>query len=144
MQIVLDHLGGPLGIGRYSNRREEVFMAWRADLKILVGLPNIVVKLGGLAMHVGGFEFHLQPEPPQSPVLAAAWTPYVMTAIELFGLSRCMFESNFPVDKRMVSYVSRWNGYKAMTKHLSPSERHELFHGTAVRTHRLSAGDLGL
>jgi predicted TIM-barrel fold metal-dependent hydrolase len=142
--IVLDHLGGPLGIGPYRNRREEVFAAWSADLKLLAELPNIVLKLGGLAMRVGGFDFHEQPEPPSSTILALAWAPYVTTAIELFGPARCMFESNFPVDKGMVSYVSLWNAYKTMTKDLTSSERHELFCSTALRTYRLPAADLEL
>ncbi|MGV7213735.1 amidohydrolase family protein [Bradyrhizobium sp. UFLA05-112] len=142
--IVLDHLGGPLGIGRYRNRREGVFAEWSADLKLLAELPNVIVKLGGLAMRIGGFDFHEQPEPPSSTALAQAWAPYVMTAIELFGPSRCMFESNFPVDKGMVSYVSLWNAFKVMTRELTPSERHELFCGTAVRTYGLPAVDLEL
>jgi len=142
--IVLDHLGGPLGIGPYRGRREEVFAAWSADLKTLAELPNIVIKLGGLAMRVGGFDFHERAEPPSSVVMAAAWEPYFMTAIEFFGPARCMFESNFPVDKGMVGYVELWNAYKIMTKVLAPPERNELFRGTAMRTYRLHAPDLGL
>jgi predicted TIM-barrel fold metal-dependent hydrolase len=142
--IVLDHLGGPLGIGRYRDRRDEVFAEWSADLKVLAELPNVVVKLGGLAMRVGGFDFQELPEPPSSNILALAWAPYVMTAIELFGPARCMFESNFPVDKGMVGYVPLWNAFKTMTKDLTPSERHELFCGTAVRTYRLPAAELEL
>jgi L-fuconolactonase len=142
--IVLDHLGGPLGIGPYRNRRDEVFAEWSVGLKTLAEFPNIVLKLGGLAMRVGGFDFQELPEPPSSTTLASAWAPYITTAIELFGPARCMFESNFPVDKGMVGYVSLWNAYKTVTKDLTPSERYELFCGTAVRTYRLPAADLEL
>ena len=142
--IVLDHLGGPLGIGPYRNHREQVFAGWSVDLKTLADLPNVVLKLGGLAMRVGGFDFQENPEPPSSTALALVWAPYVMTAIELFGPARCMFESNFPVDKGMVGYVSLWNAYKIMTKDLTRSERYELFCGTAVRTYQLPAADLEL
>ena len=121
-----------------------MFAQWSADLKMLAELPNVIVKLGGLAMRIGGFDFHEQPEPPSSTTIALAWAPYVTTAIELFGPNRCMFESNFPVDKGMVSYVSLWNAFKIMTRDMTPSERHELFCGTAMQTYRIDAADLAL
>ena len=84
-RIVLNHVGGPIGIGTYAGRRDEVFAAWAASIKALAACPNVCVKLGGLGMRIGGFGFHEEPEPPSSETLAAAWRPYVETCIEAFG-----------------------------------------------------------
>ena len=100
-KVVLDHFGGPLGVGPYEGQRAEVFAQWRAYMTELATCPNLHVKLGGLAMNVNGFGFHQQVLPPSSGEMASAWRPYVETAVELFGADRCMFESNFPVDKGM-------------------------------------------
>jgi predicted TIM-barrel fold metal-dependent hydrolase len=101
--IVLNHVGGPLGAGPYRGRRDEVFTAWRAGMKSLATCPNVRIKLGGLAMAVNGFDFHEAPLPPSSGELANAWRPWMEACIEDFGSERCMFESNFPVDKGMCS-----------------------------------------
>ena len=98
-RIVLDHCGGPAGIGSYANRREEIFASWRASIQEIAKCPNVVVKLGGLAMRLLGYDFHERPLPPSSEELASAWRPYIETCIEAFGAERCMFESNFPPDK---------------------------------------------
>ncbi|MBX4994824.1 putative TIM-barrel fold metal-dependent hydrolase [Rhizobium binae] len=135
--IILDHLGGPLGAGPYRGRREEVLADWRASMKRIAELPNVCVKLGGLAMGAGGFDFHLADRPPASDLLAAAWDPYISFAIERFGTQRCMFESNFPVDKGMVSYRSLWNAFKRLTKGFSASEKQDLFFSTAARVYNL-------
>ena len=137
LKIVLNHLGGPLGAGPYQGRRDEVFQMWRAALKELSGCPNVYVKIGGLGMVLTGFDFHLQPRPPSSQTLAEHWTPYVHTAIELFGASRCMFESNFPVDKVMCSYPVLWNAFKRMTAGASQGERSDLFGRTAASFYSL-------
>lgn len=136
-RIVLDHLGSPLGIGPYRGQHDSVFAAWRADIGELAACPNVAVKLGGLAMAVSGFDFHTQPLPPTSQALAEAWRPYIETAIALFGVERCMFESNFPVDKGMVSYPVLWNTFKRLAAGASPSEKAALFAGTADRIYRL-------
>jgi predicted TIM-barrel fold metal-dependent hydrolase len=135
--IVLDHLGGPIGIGPYAGRRQEVFGAWKASLTRLAQLSNVYLKLGGLGMRVGGFAFHEQLVPPSSEELCAAWRPYVETAIELFGVERCMFESNFPVDKGMFSYAVLWNAFKRLAAACSAPERQALFFDTAASTYRL-------
>src|ERR1700744_1713718 len=100
-RVVLNHLGGPLGVGPYEGQSAEVFAQWRAYMTELATCPNLYVKLGGLAMNVNGFGFHHEVLPPSSGELAKAWHPYFETAIGLFGADRCMFESNFPVDKGM-------------------------------------------
>ena len=122
-KIVLNHVGGPLGIGAYAGKRDEVFPAWAASIKALAACPNVCVKLGGLGMRMDGFGFHEQPEPPSSETLAAAWRPYVETCIEAFGASRCMFESNFPVDKGSYSYPVFWNACKRLAKGASKPRR---------------------
>jgi predicted TIM-barrel fold metal-dependent hydrolase len=99
--------------------------------------PNMHVKLGGLAMVVNGFDFHEQLLPPSSGEMATAWRPYVETCIEAFGVQRCMFESNFPVDKGMCSYPVLWNAFKRLAAGCSDDEKAALFHGTAIKFYRL-------
>jgi predicted TIM-barrel fold metal-dependent hydrolase len=135
--IVLDHVGGPIGIGAYAGRRQAVFPDWAASIRRLAGCPNVYVKLGGLGMRLGGFGFHEQPEPPSSEALAAAWRPYIETCIEAFGPARAMFESNFPVDKGSYSYAVFWNACKRLAHGASDAERAQLFSGTAARFYRL-------
>ena len=135
--IVLDHVGGPLGIGPYAGRRSEVFPVWAAAIKRLAERPNVHVKLGGLGMRINGFGFEDAPEAPSSQKLADAWKPYIETCIEAFGAERCMFESNFPVDKGSYGYAVFWNACKLLTKGASAAEKAELFAGTANRFYRL-------
>src|SRR6185312_4701677 len=136
-QICLNHVGGPLAIGAYAGKRQEVFAAWSKSIRALAQCPNVVVKLGGMAMRINGFDFHEQPDPPSSDTLAAAWKPYVETCIEAFGASRCMFESNFPVDKGSYAYAPFWNACKILAKGAGAAEKTDLFNGTAARFYRL-------
>jgi predicted TIM-barrel fold metal-dependent hydrolase len=137
LPIVVNHLGGPLGVGPYRGRRDETFSEWRAAITELAACPNVSVKLGGLAMAIAGFEFHHEPLPPSSGELASAWRPYMDTAIEQFGAARCMFETNAPVDKGMCSYPVMWNAYKRIASGASAAEKASLFHDTAVRVYQL-------
>lgn len=136
-KIVLNHVGGPIGIGAYAGKHKEVLPGWAASIKALAACPNVYVKLGGLGMRLGGFGFHEQPEPPSSETLAATWRPYVETCIEAFESSRCMFESNFPVDKGSYSYPVFWNACKVLAKGASDAEKADLFCGAARRFYRL-------
>jgi len=135
--IVLNHVGGPIGIKAYADQRNEVFAHWAAAIKGLAICKNVYVKLGGLGMRVGGFGFQELPEPPSSETLADAWRPYIETCIAAFGPSRAMFESNFPVDKGSYSYAVFWNACKLLTKGASEAEKADLFSGTATRFYRL-------
>jgi predicted TIM-barrel fold metal-dependent hydrolase len=137
--IVIDHVGGPLGCGPYRSRRDEVFSAWRAGMKNLAACPNVHVKLGGLAMTVSGFDYHEQALPPTSARMAEDWKPYIDTCIELFGVDRCMFESNFPVDKGLCGYPVLWNAFKLLASGASAGEKAALFHDTAARFYKLAA-----
>jgi L-fuconolactonase len=135
--IVVDHCGGVVRIGAYQERHAEVFERWSASMRELARLPNVHVKLGGLGMRINGFGFESGELPPSSEQLAAAWQPWMETCIEAFGADRCMFESNFPVDKASYSYVTGWNAFKRLTAGYSASERQLLFEGTASRVYRL-------
>ena len=136
-RIVLDHVGGPVAIGVYAGRRDEVFAQWRPAIRDLATCPNVYVKLGGMGMRINGFGFHEAADPPSSETLAAAWRPYVETCIEHFGAARCMFESNFPVDKGSYSYPVCWNAFKRLASGASAAEKADLFAGTASRFYRL-------
>ncbi len=135
--IVLDHVGGPLGIGPYVGMRDQVFAEWRAAIRELALCHNAHVKLGGLGMHTIGFDFHARERPPTSEQLAKAWKPYIETCIAAFGAKRSMFESNFPVDKGTCSYQVLWNAFKRITAGCSASEKSALFGGTANTVYRL-------
>ena len=135
--IVLNHVGGAIGIGPYADKRAAVLDAWRASMRQLAQSKNVYVKLGGLGMRLFGFDFATRERPPSSQDLAAAWRPYIETCIELFGPSRCMFESNFPVDKGSCSYSVLWNAFKRLTADLSAADRQALFSGTASKVYRI-------
>lgn len=136
--VVVDHCGGPIGVGPYAGREAEVFAKWRAAMAQLAALPNVLVKLGGLAMEISGKTWHRRDLPPTSEELAADWRPHVETCIELFGADRCMYESNFPVDKGMCGYAALWNAFKRISAGASAAEKTALFSGTAARTYGLS------
>lgn len=135
--IVLNHVGGAIGLGRYRGRRDAVFADWSARIRELGACPNVHVKLGGLGMRMFGFDVHEGELPPGSEQLAALWRPYVDTCIAAFGPARAMFESNFPVDKGSYGYGVFWNACKRLAQGASAGEKADLFHGTASRFYRL-------
>jgi predicted TIM-barrel fold metal-dependent hydrolase len=135
--IVLDHFGGPIGSGPYAGKQDEVFADWRTKIDELARCPNVVAKLGGLNMEVNGYGWEHRATPPTSAELAQATRRYFEHTIERFGPDRCMFESNFPVDKLSCSYTVLWNSFKLLTKGYSAAERAAMFHGTAARVYRL-------
>ena len=136
--IVLNHVGGAIGIGPYAGRRRHVLAAWSAALRELSHCPNVHLKIGGLGMRLFGFGMHERPTPPDSATLAEAWRPMVETCVEAFGAARCMFESNFPVDKAGFGYTTLWNAFKRLTATWSAEERRALFHDTAARCYRIA------
>jgi L-fuconolactonase len=138
-QIVLDHVGTPLGIASYTGRREERFDGWRANIAALAALPNVAVKVGGLAMVFPGFPSFMSDPPAPAAQLAHEWKPYVEACIEAFGVDRCMFESNFPVDLGSCSYATLWNAFKILAAGYSDAEKTALFSGTARRIYRVPA-----
>ncbi len=135
--IILNHLGGPLGTGPYASQRSEIFTQWQLDMKDLAQCQNIAVKLGGINMKPNGFGWHERLLPPSSAELAETTRSWYEYALEQFGPSRCMFESNFPVDKISVSYPVLWNAFKRIAAGFSTTEKAQLFHDTAVAVYRL-------
>jgi predicted TIM-barrel fold metal-dependent hydrolase len=115
-----------------------VLQDWQRGITALASCPNVVVKLGGLGMSISGFGWHERDKPPSSAELAKAFAPYYLFCIERFDVDRCMFESNFPVDKVSYSYAIMWNAFKRLTAGFSAGERAALFHDTAARVYRLS------
>jgi predicted TIM-barrel fold metal-dependent hydrolase len=135
--MIVDHVGTPLGIGAYAGRRDERFGVWRDNIRALAALPNMHVKLGGLAMVFPGFASHMSDPPASSQQLAEEWRPYVETCIDAFGPSRCMFESNFPVDRASCTYDVLWNAFKVLARGCSADDKTALFNDTARRVYRL-------
>lgn len=142
LPIVLDHCGCIIGVGPYAGREQEAFEAWAQDLAELSRCPNVRIKVGGFGMIVCGARWHEGAAPPTSAVLAEAWRPYVETCIDLFGAQRCMFESNFPVDKAMYPYRTLWNAFKILGRDLTPAERDAVFFRTAADAYRIPAAHL--
>lgn len=138
LPIVLDHIGCIIGVGPYEGKAQESFHAWRKDITGLARCPNVCVKLGGFGMIITGARWNEGAVPPSSAELADAWRPYVESCIELFGVDRCLFESNFPVDKAMYSYRTVWNAFKRLTAGMSETEREALFAGTTARTYNIA------
>lgn len=136
--LVLDHFCTPLGVGPYAGHGEEIFAQWYLDIAEIAACENVVAKLGGLAMPDNGYGWHTAQRPPTSDEFVAAQRRFYERTIEVFGPERCMFESNFPVDRFSLSYPVVWNGFKKMSAGYSPTERAAMFSGTARRVYRLS------
>ena len=135
--VILDHFGTPLGVGRWRGRRAEVFEEWQASIAAAAACPNVAAKLGGMAMPDNGFGWHERAEPVTADEFAAAQRDYYLHTIDCFGPDRCMFESNFPVEKASVSYQVLYDAFKLMTGDFSESHKDALFSGTARRVYRL-------
>jgi len=135
--IILDHLGTPIGVGPYEGRRQEIFKEWKKDIAELAGCDNVYAKLGGMAMPDNGFGWHLRAVPPSSDEFVSAQKDYYLHTIDCFGPNRCMFESNFPVDRLSISYSVLWNGFKKIAAAFSQDEKDMMFSGTATRVYGL-------
>lgn len=137
LTIVLGHTGGVLGYGPYGGRRDAIFAAWKRSMVELSRHPNVVVKLGGMLMRLAAFDYLTAEAPPSSRELAGHWRPYMETCIEIFGADRCMFESNFPVEKMGTGYACLWNAFKRVAAGASDGEKLSLFGATARRVYQL-------
>jgi L-fuconolactonase len=138
--IVLNHVGSPILGGPYGADRAQVFADWKAGMTALAQRPNVTVKLGALPIRLPGAGTASRDMPPTSEGVAAAWRPWLETSIELFGAGRCMFESNFPVQKRWSSYQVTWNAFKRIAAAASAGEKAALFAGTAARVYGVPMG----
>jgi len=137
LNIILNHIGGPIQIGEYEGKQALTHREWRPAMMRLSRLPNISVKLGGLGMALNGAKFHLNETPPSSTELSDIWKPWIYETINMFGVDRCMFESNFPVDKGSCSYGSLWNAFKIISKEMTQDEKNKLFYENAVKTYKI-------
>lgn len=135
--MVVNHLGAPLGVGPYKDRRDEVLAVWREGMAELAACPNTYLKLGGIGMPMYGFRWDRQDKPPTSEELAAPWADPVRWVIDQFSPARCFFESNFPVDMRGAGYVVLWNAFKRIAAGYSADEKKDLFHNSAARAYRI-------
>lgn len=136
--IILNHIGAPLGVGPYAGKRDEVVGAWSRGIAELAQCPNVVVKLGGVGSLRSGYDWHERAVKPSSLELAQILRPYIEHCIDSFGVERCLFESNFPVEKASNTYVNLWNAFKRITATYSAGERAGLFHDNAVRLYRIA------
>jgi L-fuconolactonase len=137
LTIIVNHIGGLVRIGSYANRDNDVLPAWRRGIASVAACPNVFIKLGGVGQHRFGFDWHARAQPIGSEELAAALSPLMQYCIEQFGPDRCMFESNFPVDKVSYSYNVVYNAFKRLSKGYSAAERAAMFHDTAARVYRI-------
>jgi L-fuconolactonase len=136
--IILNHVGGPLGVGVYERKRAEILPEWKRGMAEIARLPNVVVKLGGFFLGPSGYGWEKRPKPPTSDELAAAARPYADHVVETFGVDRCFFESNFPVERTSASYGVLWNAFKKLARGASADEKAKLFHDNAARVYRLA------
>ncbi len=136
--IILNHFGGPLGIGPYEGKADDIFPIWQKEIADLATCQNVLAKLGGINMDINGFGWEYHNTPPTSETLMQATRRWYEHTIEHFGTSRCMFESNFPVDMTSCSYNTLWNSFKHLTLDYSVDEKRQLFHDTAVRTYKIN------
>jgi predicted TIM-barrel fold metal-dependent hydrolase len=138
LAIISNHIGGLMRVGPYANRDAEVLATWKRGIAAVAQCPNVVMKLGGIGMPRIGFDWHLREKPIGSEELAQAMAPFITYCIEQFGPERCMFESNFPVDKVSYSYNVLYNAFKRVSESYSATERTAMFHDTAVRVYRIN------
>jgi len=137
--IIVNHLGGRID----PDAGPDAVAAWQKNIDAIAARPNAVMKVGGAQQRVGPWEppfhMHRRSRPIGSEELCELLYPYYYYVIEAFGPDRCMFESNFPVDKECVSYRTLWNAFKRIAARagLSESEKAAMFSGTARRVYRL-------
>ena len=137
LTIILNHIGGLVRVGAYAHRDDDVLPAWRRGIAAVAACPNVIIKLGGVGQRRFGFDWHARAKPIGSEELAEALSPLMQYCIEQFGPDRCMFESNFPVDKVSYAYNVVYNAFKRLSKGYAAAERAAMFHDTAARVYRI-------
>ena len=138
LRVVVGHLGAPLGVGPYRHIRDQVWADWRSSMQAVAAQPNAAAKVGGIGMDfLFGMGWADLPVPPGSEEVATYWSDAVRFCIDTFGPDRCMFESNYPVDRETLTYPVLWNAFQIMADSYSDAEQDDLFSGTATRVYRL-------
>lgn len=136
--IVVIHTGSPVGHSSYAGKEAETHATWLAGMRELAKCPNVTVKMGGLLMCLGNFDFTTAKAPPTSEQLAGLWRPYIEPCLELFGAERCMVSSNFPVERAGMTYGTIWNMFKRITAGCSAHEKRLIYGGTAKRVYNIA------
>ncbi len=134
---MVDHLSTPLGVGEWAGRHDEIFEEWKPGIEALAACPNVVAKLGGLAMPDNGFWSIESEDRPDVDEFLAVQERWYAHALDCFGPDRAMFESNFPVDKFCVDYPVVWEAFERIAARFDPAEQDALFAGTATRVYGL-------
>ena len=127
-----------LRVGPYANREAEVRDTWRRGIAAVAACGNLIMKLGGLGLPRAGFGWHTRQKPVGSVELAEAMAPWMTYCIEQCGPTRCMFESNFPVDKGSFSHHVLYNAFERVSQGYAAAARAALFHDTAARVYRIN------
>ncbi len=140
-RIILDHIGVPLGIGPYAKQKAGALEHWKKGIDTLTPLDNVYIKLGGIGMNVLGYDWDCQSGDSHTDI-AGASGEHILHCIERFGPERCMFESNFPVDREAFSYRAIWNAFKYLVRDFTRDEKSWLFYRTAEHAYRLSDAEL--
>ena len=142
--VVVNHLGTIVDTRSSPAARQVMIDAWREGIDAISSHPNVRMKLGGCANPVVGHSmpemlaFRKRSKPATSEELAAAYSPWVDYVVKRMGSQRCMFESNFPLDKGSCSYRTLWNAFKRLSRQYPPEARRALLSQTAIDTYRLA------
>ena len=143
--FVLDHMGTPIGVGgqfasygRTESARDVTLRTWQMHLHELAELPNVMVKLSGLFMPVVGWGYEHRDTPPTQEELLNTAGPLFDFVLQTFGVDRCMFASNFPMDKVSLSLSQLYQFYGALVAHYPEESRRKLFHDNAARIYRIA------
>ena len=137
MTFILNHMGIVMGLDSSQDDRRILRQQWAAGLRDLATRQNVFCKIGGLGMPVWGFDQAPRTDEDVENWLVEQWQPYVHAALEAFGADRCMFESNFPIDRAACSYRTLWNVFKRLVSSAQEHERDAVCHGTAARVYKL-------
>lgn len=139
-RIVLCHMGTPIGMagpfasyGHTQAARDSIQAQWQAGMARLAECPNVSVKLSGFFMPVVGWGFHLRPVPVGVVEVVERFAPFVNYVIAQFGVKRCFFASNFPMDKVSLSLTELYDVYWQLTSDFTDEARRALFHDNAAR-----------
>ncbi len=131
-RIIINHLGAPLNLGRWQKKQAEMHSIWKSELRKLAKLENVYLKIGGIGMeNYFGTNWGSRPSPPSSDEVVTAWDERILWCIERFGTEKCMFESNYPVDRQTLPYSVIWNTFQKITQSFTVSEKDDLFWVTA-------------
>jgi L-fuconolactonase len=138
-KVVLDHiatpiaLGGPHGgLGTTADQRKSIQEQWYDDLARLAQVDHVQLKLSGLLMPVLGFGFHRRDDPPTLSEVVDAMAPHIEFALSEFGVDRCMFASNFPMDKVSTSFETLYDAYFQIVENYTDTEKQKLFSSNAL------------